>query len=134
MVSGTTSSVTGATDTTSRGERMAAVLSARGLSKEFRGFRAVDDVDLEVPEGGVHALVGPNGAGKTTLFNLLTGFLKPTRGRISLGTHELAGRAPEQIARLGVARAGGGGPRAAPPPRRRPVLPDHQPVLPAHRP
>jgi branched-chain amino acid transport system ATP-binding protein len=84
---------------------MATVLSAQGLSKEFRGFRAVDDVDLEVPEGGVHALVGPNGAGKTTLFNLLTGFLKPTEGRITLGTHELSGRPPEQIARLGVARS-----------------------------
>ncbi|HZE30138.1 MAG TPA: ABC transporter ATP-binding protein [Actinoallomurus sp.] len=84
---------------------MATVLSAQGLSKEFRGFRAVDDVDLEVPEGGVHALVGPNGAGKTTLFNLLTGFLKPTEGRIALGTRELSGRPPEQIARLGVARS-----------------------------
>jgi branched-chain amino acid transport system ATP-binding protein len=84
---------------------MATVLSAQGLSKEFRGFRAVDDVDLEVPEGGVHALVGPNGAGKTTLFNLLTGFLKPTEGRITLGTRELSGRRPEQIARLGVARS-----------------------------
>ena len=84
---------------------MAAVLSARGLSKEFRGFRAVDDVNLDVPEGGVHALVGPNGAGKTTLFNLLTGFLRPTEGRITLGDHVLSGRPPEQIARLGVARS-----------------------------
>jgi branched-chain amino acid transport system ATP-binding protein len=84
---------------------MASVLSAQGLVKEFRGFRAVDDVDLEVPEGAVHALVGPNGAGKTTLFNLLTGFLKPTKGRISLGSRELTGRSPEQIARLGVARS-----------------------------
>jgi len=84
---------------------MATVLSAQGLSKEFRGFRAVDDVDLEVPEGGVHALVGPNGAGKTTLFNLLTGFVKPTKGRIILGSRELTGRPPEEIARLGVARS-----------------------------
>ena len=84
---------------------MAAVLSARGLSKEFRGFRAVDDVNLDVPEGGVHALVGPNGAGKTTLFNLLTGFLRPTEGRITLGDHVLSGRPPEQIARLGVVRS-----------------------------
>jgi branched-chain amino acid transport system ATP-binding protein len=84
---------------------MAAVLTAQGLAKEFRGFRAVDDVDLEVPEGAVHALVGPNGAGKTTLFNLLTGFLRPTKGRIALGDRELSGRSPEQIARLGVARS-----------------------------
>ena len=58
---------------------MTAVLSAQGLAKEFRGFRAVDGVDLDVAEGSVHALVGPNGAGKTTLFNLLTGFLRPPR-------------------------------------------------------
>jgi branched-chain amino acid transport system ATP-binding protein len=84
---------------------MATVLSAQGLSKEFRGFRAVDDVDLDVTEGSVHALVGPNGAGKTTLFNLLTGFLAPTAGRITLARQELAGRPPDQIARLGVARS-----------------------------
>src|SRR3954469_5332658 len=105
MVSGTTSSVTGATDTTSRGERMAAVLSAQGLSKEFRGFRAVDDVDLAVGEGTVHALVGPNGAGKTTLFNLLTGFLAPTSGRIALAGRDLTGLPPERIARAGIARS-----------------------------
>jgi branched-chain amino acid transport system ATP-binding protein len=84
---------------------MPTVLSAQGLSKEFRGFRAVDDVDLDVAEGSVHALVGPNGAGKTTLFNLLTGFLRPTAGRITLASRELTGRPPEQIARLGVARS-----------------------------
>ncbi len=84
---------------------MATVLVAQGLCKEFRGFRAVDGVDLEVAEGSVHALVGPNGAGKTTLFNLLTGFLRPTAGRITLGSRELTGRPPEQIARAGVARS-----------------------------
>ncbi|SNT62557.1 amino acid/amide ABC transporter ATP-binding protein 1, HAAT family [Actinomadura meyerae] len=81
------------------------VLEARGLVREFRGFRAVDGVDLDVGEGSVHALVGPNGAGKTTLFNLLTGFLKPSAGSVRLGRHELAGRSPEAIARLGVARS-----------------------------
>jgi branched-chain amino acid transport system ATP-binding protein len=65
----------------------------------------VDGVDLDVGEGSVHALVGPNGAGKTTLFNLLTGFLKPSAGSVRLGRHELAGRSPEAIARLGVARS-----------------------------
>ena len=83
----------------------APILTARGLAKEFRGFRAVDGVDLDVAEGKVHALVGPNGAGKTTLFNLLTGFLKPTAGRITLGSRELTGKSPEQVARLGVARS-----------------------------
>ncbi|WP_396447104.1 ABC transporter ATP-binding protein [Actinomadura sp.] len=83
----------------------APVLEARGLVREFRGFRAVDGVDLDIGEGSVHALVGPNGAGKTTLFNLLTGFLKPTAGSVRLGRHELAGRTPERIARLGLARS-----------------------------
>ncbi|HEY8479939.1 MAG TPA: ABC transporter ATP-binding protein [Spirillospora sp.] len=82
------------------------ILKARGLVREFRGFRAVDGVDLDVAEGGVHALVGPNGAGKTTLFNLLTGFLKPTGGSVLLEDRkELAGRSPEAISRLGVARS-----------------------------
>ncbi|MFC5749987.1 ABC transporter ATP-binding protein [Actinomadura rugatobispora] len=89
-----------------RGDAPAPVLAARGLVREFRGFRAVDGVDLDVAEGDVHALVGPNGAGKTTLFNLLTGFLRPTSGSVVLeGRRELAGRAPEAIARLGVARS-----------------------------
>ncbi|XRQ09059.1 ABC transporter ATP-binding protein [Actinomadura welshii] len=84
----------------------APVLKARGLVREFRGFRAVDGVDLDVAEGGVHALVGPNGAGKTTLFNLLTGFLKPTAGSVLLEERkELAGRSPEAVSRLGVARS-----------------------------
>ncbi|GAA1894573.1 ABC transporter ATP-binding protein [Actinomadura bangladeshensis] len=84
----------------------APVLRARGLVREFRGFRAVDGVDLDVGKGSVHALVGPNGAGKTTLFNLLTGFLKPTAGSVLLeGGRELAGRSPEAITRLGVARS-----------------------------
>ncbi|MFF0524528.1 ABC transporter ATP-binding protein [Actinomadura nitritigenes] len=83
----------------------APVLAARGLVREFRGFRAVDGVDLDVAEGSVHALVGPNGAGKTTLFNLLTGFLKPTAGSVRLGSDELAGRSPEHVARLGMARS-----------------------------
>ncbi|GAA5162243.1 ABC transporter ATP-binding protein [Ornithinimicrobium tianjinense] len=80
-------------------------LSARGLSKEFRGFRAVKDVDLDVVEGEVHALVGPNGAGKTTLFNLLTGYLKPTSGTITVHGKDITGKEPEQIAHEGVARS-----------------------------
>ncbi|HEX7745605.1 MAG TPA: ABC transporter ATP-binding protein [Micromonosporaceae bacterium] len=80
-------------------------LSARGLTRDFRGFRAVNGVDLDVVPGTVHALVGPNGAGKTTLFNLLTGFLRPTAGRIELDGREVTGLPPEQVARLGVARS-----------------------------
>ena len=76
-----------------------------GLCKDFRGFRAVDSVDLEVRRGGVHALVGPNGAGKTTLFNLLTGFLSPSSGTITVSGRDVTGLQPEQIAHLGVARS-----------------------------
>jgi branched-chain amino acid transport system ATP-binding protein len=83
----------------------APILAARGLVKEFRGFRAVDGVDLDVAEGSVHALVGPNGAGKTTLFNLLTGFLTPTSGKIMLGDRDLTGHSPETVARAGIARS-----------------------------
>jgi len=81
------------------------VLAAYGLTRDFRGFRAVNGVDLAVAEGSVHALVGPNGAGKTTLFNLLTGFLAPSAGRIELVGQEITGLPPERIARLGVARS-----------------------------
>ena len=80
-------------------------LQATGLTKDFRGFRAVNAVDLSVADGHVHALIGPNGAGKTTLFNLLTGFLKPTVGTIQLHGRDITGRPPEQIAQLGVARS-----------------------------
>jgi branched-chain amino acid transport system ATP-binding protein len=81
------------------------VLRTEALVKEFRGFRAVDGVDLDIREGSVHALVGPNGAGKTTLFNLLTGFLKPSAGRVLLAGRDFTGSRPEQVARLGVARS-----------------------------
>lgn len=81
------------------------ILSTQGLTKEFQGFRAVDEVALSVTEGTVHVLVGPNGAGKTTLFNLLTGFLSPTAGRIVVGGDDVTGQPPERIARLGVARS-----------------------------
>src|SRR5258705_3300899 len=80
-------------------------LVAKGLTRDFRGFRAVDGVDLDVAAGSVHALVGPNGAGKTTLFNLLTGFLAPTAGRIALHGRDITGLAPERVARLGMARS-----------------------------
>ncbi len=81
------------------------LLETRSLTKEFRGFKAVSDVDLTVAEGTIHALVGPNGAGKTTLFNLLTGFLTPTSGTISYDGKDITGRAPEQVAMLGIARS-----------------------------
>jgi branched-chain amino acid transport system ATP-binding protein len=81
------------------------IISTHGLRKEFRGFVALQGVDLQVAEGTVHALVGPNGAGKTTLFNLLCGFLAPSSGRLSIGGRDVTGLPPHRIARLGVARS-----------------------------
>ena len=82
-----------------------AMIQARGLVKEFRGFRAVRGVDLDVAQGCVHALVGPNGAGKTTLFNMLTGFLRPSAGQILVDGQDITGFPPDRVARLGVARS-----------------------------
>lgn len=81
------------------------VLRTVDLTKDFRGFTAVSAVNLDVAAGTIHALVGPNGAGKTTLFNLLTGFLAPTSGQILLRGDDIAGKQPEQIAHMGVARS-----------------------------
>ena len=81
------------------------ILSASGLTMEFRGFVAVRDVTLSVNEGTVHALIGPNGAGKTTVFNLLTKFLKPTRGQISFRGTDITPMKPAEVARLGLVRS-----------------------------
>ncbi|TMJ16512.1 MAG: ATP-binding cassette domain-containing protein, partial [Bacillati bacterium ANGP1] len=81
------------------------VLETMGLTMDFRGFRALDGVDLRIAEGTIHAIIGPNGAGKTTLFNLLSGLLAPTWGRIVFGGREITGRPPHQIAHLGIARS-----------------------------
>jgi branched-chain amino acid transport system ATP-binding protein len=81
------------------------ILEARGLTKEFKGFVAVNDVSLAVARGTIHALIGPNGAGKTTCFNLLTHFLTPTRGQIFFNGHEITGSRPAAIARLGLVRS-----------------------------
>jgi branched-chain amino acid transport system ATP-binding protein len=79
------------------------VLRIERLSKRFGGLAAVSDVSLDV-QGGVHALIGPNGAGKTTLINLLSGDLTPSSGSIRFAGRDIAGLAPERIARLGIAR------------------------------
>src|SRR6476661_7663526 len=68
------------------------ILETRGLTKEFKGFVAVKDVDLKVRRGTIHALIGPNGAGKTTVFNLLTRFLPVTAGRILFRGQDIAPR------------------------------------------
>ena len=81
------------------------ILETQGLSKEFSGFAAVQDVHLSVRRGAVHALIGPNGAGKTTVFNLLTGFLKPTAGRIRFDGIDITDESPVQVARRGMIRS-----------------------------
>lgn len=85
--------------------RSSPVLETQALTKHFRGFLAVDRVSLAVSEGAVHALVGPNGAGKTTLFHLLSGFLKPSGGRIRLGGHDVTGLRADQMVHRGMARS-----------------------------
>ncbi|MBV0891182.1 ABC transporter ATP-binding protein [Paracoccus sp. Z118] len=89
-----------ATDTESR-----VVLTARGLGKDFMGFTAVNDVNLDVHHARIHALIGPNGAGKTTVFNLLTKFLQPTRGQITLLGNDITGTRPDIVARMGLVRS-----------------------------
>ena len=81
------------------------ILETRKLTKEFKGFVAVDKVDLKVRRGTIHALIGPNGAGKTTCFNLLTKFLKPTSGQILFNGIDITGEAPAHIARRGIIRS-----------------------------
>lgn len=81
------------------------ILSVRGLTKQFKGFTAVDDVQLDVRRGTIHALIGPNGAGKTTCFNLLTKFLQPTRGTINYNGRDITKMAAADIARLGLVRS-----------------------------
>ena len=81
------------------------ILETRGLTKEFKGFAAVSDVNLQVRRGHIHALIGPNGAGKTTVFNLLTKFLQPTKGTITFDGTDITNEEPAQIARRGVIRS-----------------------------
>ncbi len=81
------------------------VLETQGLIKEFKGFTAVDDVNLQVQRGHIHALIGPNGAGKTTCFNLLTKFLPPTRGTILLNGKDITSKSPTDIAKMGMVRS-----------------------------
>jgi branched-chain amino acid transport system ATP-binding protein len=81
------------------------ILETRNLTKEFKGFTAVNDVNLQVKRGHIHALIGPNGAGKTTCFNLLTKFLVPTAGHILFNGKDITAAKPAQIARMGVIRS-----------------------------
>src|SRR3954463_132910 len=81
------------------------ILETRGLTREFKGFIAVNGVNLRVRRGSIHALIGPNGAGKTTCFNLLTKFLEPTAGQIVFNGVDITKERPAQIARRGIIRS-----------------------------
>lgn len=81
------------------------ILETRDLTKEFKGFAAVEGVNLKVRRGSIHALIGPNGAGKTTCFNLITKFLPPTRGSIVYNGQDITAAKPADIARLGMVRS-----------------------------
>ena len=81
------------------------ILATEGLTKEFKGFVAVNDVSLTVRRGTIHALIGPNGAGKTTCFNLLTKFLTPSRGTIRYNGRDITAVRPADVARGGLVRS-----------------------------
>ncbi len=81
------------------------ILETRALTREFKGFVAVNKVDLKVRRGTIHALIGPTGAGKTTCFNLLTKFLAPTSGQILFDGRDITPEPPAHVARRGVIRS-----------------------------
>jgi len=80
------------------------IIQTKNLSKNFGALRAINDVTLRIGSG-VHSIIGPNGAGKTTLFNLVTGFLKPTEGKIFYEGKEITNLAPYEISKGGMARS-----------------------------
>ncbi len=82
----------------------APLLELDRLSLSFGGLRALSDLDLHVEKGEIVSVIGPNGAGKTTVFNVITGVYEPTGGDVRLAGQSIAGKAPHQVARLGIAR------------------------------
>lgn len=83
---------------------MSVILATDGLTKDFGGLRAIDDVSLTVNQGEAYAIIGPNGAGKSTLLNLLSGLLPPSGGRMHLQGHDITGLAAHRIRARGLAR------------------------------
>jgi branched-chain amino acid transport system ATP-binding protein len=81
------------------------ILETRDLTREFKGFVAVDKVNLKVRRGSIHALIGPNGAGKTTMFNLLTKFLPASSGQIFYKGEDITSRKAAEVARRGMVRS-----------------------------
>jgi len=81
-----------------------AILETTGLTRMFGGLSAVDELDLSVEEGEIRGLIGPNGSGKTTALNLITGYIKPTRGMVRYQGSDVSGEQPHELARLGLVR------------------------------
>jgi branched-chain amino acid transport system ATP-binding protein len=81
------------------------ILETKQLTREFKGFIAVDGVDLKIKRGSIHALIGPNGAGKTTVFNLLTKFLPVSSGQIFYNGQDITPLKAAQVARMGMVRS-----------------------------
>ena len=81
------------------------LLEAKGVSRHFEALRAVDRVDIRILDGTIHSIIGPNGAGKTTLFNVLTGFIPPTRGEIFFQGENITGQKPYMISKKGLSRS-----------------------------
>ena len=81
-----------------------AILEVQNLNMDFGGLRALADVDFALEEGCILGLLGPNGSGKTTLFNVITGFLKPTSGKVIFNCEEITGHAPYKACKAGIAR------------------------------
>ena len=82
-----------------------AMLEIRGLSKNFSGFQAINNIDFTLDEGARHAIIGPNGAGKTTFFNLITGHLDPSSGDVLFRGKSMVGLPPHAIVKKGIARS-----------------------------
>jgi ABC-type branched-subunit amino acid transport system ATPase component len=82
-----------------------ALLEAAAVSVSFGGIHALSEVDIAVHEGEILGVIGPNGAGKTTLFDVLSGFVAPTRGRVCLGGYDVTALAPDVRARMGLGRS-----------------------------
>jgi branched-chain amino acid transport system ATP-binding protein len=80
------------------------VLEASNITKQFGGLTAVSDVSFTLPERSIVSIIGPNGAGKTTFFNMLTGFYRPTIGRIRFGSQDITGARPDIVMKIGMAR------------------------------
>ena len=80
------------------------ILQAKGTSVHFGGLKAVENVDLDVNRGEILSLIGPNGAGKTTFFNLVSGFIVPTRGQVFFLEQNITGKLPHEIAAMGLVR------------------------------